>query len=153
MRPDIATILREEVQAAIDVDGWTRTAVNKMHKLDSFLRESQRFNAATTGVCLICPLLFMSRSKNKVSMFRTIRQSMTLSDGSYLPKGTTVVTPIMPTHFDEEYYPNASVFDPFRYVKEKNARSVQQSLVTTSSDYVTFGHGKHAWWVPAHTFQ
>lgn len=76
-------------------------------------------------------------------MFRNILQPVMLSDGTFLPQGTTVAVPSLATHFDEENYPNAYVFDPLRYYKDE--KSVQQQLVTTSAGYVTFGHGKHAW--------
>ncbi|EKM61840.1 uncharacterized protein PHACADRAFT_112752 [Phanerochaete carnosa HHB-10118-sp] len=125
MRPELADTLREEVEAAVAEEGWTKAAINKMRKLDSFLRECERHNGPTI-----------------VSMFRNILQPVTLSDGTFLPKGATVVTPTFATHFDEENYPNATLFDPLR--SYKSDKSVQPQLITTSADYVTFGHGKHA---------
>ncbi|EKM61752.1 uncharacterized protein PHACADRAFT_248575 [Phanerochaete carnosa HHB-10118-sp] len=125
MRPELANMLREEVEAVVAEEGWTKAAINKMRKLDSFLRECERHNGPTV-----------------VSMFRNILQPVTLSDGTFLPKGTTVVTPTFATHFDEENYTNATLFDPLRSYKSE--KSVQPQLITTSADYVTFGHGKHA---------
>ena len=40
--------LREEVDAVIKEEGWTKAGVDKMHKIDSFLRETQRFDGITT---------------------------------------------------------------------------------------------------------
>jgi hypothetical protein len=34
--------LREEVNAVIKEEGWTKAGIDKMHKIDSFLRETQR---------------------------------------------------------------------------------------------------------------
>ena len=34
--------LREEINAVIKEEGWTKAGVDKMHKIDSFLRETQR---------------------------------------------------------------------------------------------------------------
>lgn len=34
--------LREEVQAVVDKEGWTKAAVSKMYKMDSFFKEVQR---------------------------------------------------------------------------------------------------------------
>ena len=42
-RPEYIQPLREEVEQAINEDkGWQKTTLNKMQKLDSFLKESQR---------------------------------------------------------------------------------------------------------------
>ena len=42
--PEYIEPLREEVETITAVDGWTKAAMGKMRKLDSFLKESQRFN-------------------------------------------------------------------------------------------------------------
>ena len=34
--------LRREVEAAVAQEGWTRAGMDKMHKIDSFVRETQR---------------------------------------------------------------------------------------------------------------
>lgn len=74
-------------------------------------------------------------------------QSVTLSDGTYIPKDTILVTPALATHCDEGNYRDPLVFDPFRYSrqKEQDNSAVKHQFVTTSADYVAFGHGKHAW--------
>jgi len=41
--------LREEVEAIIETEGWTKSSVSKMRKLDSFLKESQRYNGISLG--------------------------------------------------------------------------------------------------------
>nr|BAD94556.1 cytochrome P450 [Phanerodontia chrysosporium] len=125
MRPELADELREEVERAIAEDGWTKDATNKMRKLDSFLRESQRING---------PMI--------VSMFRLVREPVTLSDGTFFPAGTTIASPTLGAHFDDTIYPNASTFDPLRFYKAEAAG--QPQFVTTSPEYLTFGHGKHA---------
>ncbi|GJE97803.1 cytochrome P450 [Phanerochaete sordida] len=124
VRPEVAAALREEAEIAVAEAGWTKAAMTKMRKLDSFLRESQRMNGPTT-----------------VSMFRHVLRPVTLSDGTHLPAGTTVVTPTLPTHLDGANYADAGAFDALRFYR---AAGVQPALVTTSADYITFGHGKHA---------
>lgn len=42
--PEYILPLREEVERVIESEGWTKTAMQKIRKVDSFLRESQRFN-------------------------------------------------------------------------------------------------------------
>lgn len=41
--------MREEAERAVEKEGWTKAALNNMHKIDSFLRESQRLNASGPG--------------------------------------------------------------------------------------------------------
>ena len=43
-RPHIAEALREEIEHVTQEMGWCKDAVQKMPKLDSFLREAQRMN-------------------------------------------------------------------------------------------------------------
>ena len=40
--PEWQKPLREEAEAVTKAEGWTKDSVNKMVKVDSFLRESQR---------------------------------------------------------------------------------------------------------------
>lgn len=44
--PDYVQPLRDEVQKVIGEHGWTVAAINRMKKLDSFMKESQRLNQA-----------------------------------------------------------------------------------------------------------
>ncbi|GJE97795.1 cytochrome P450 [Phanerochaete sordida] len=125
VRPDLADMLREEVEAAVAEDGWTRAAMAKMRKLDSFLRESVRLHGTAT-----------------LTMFRNILKPVTLSDGTFIPAGTTISAPTLATHFDEDNYPDAVQFDALRFYKSGD--KVQQQLPTTTADYLTFGHGKYA---------
>ena len=36
--------LRQEAEEVIGKEGWSKTSLGKLHRLDSFLRESQRLN-------------------------------------------------------------------------------------------------------------
>lgn len=48
--------IRDEIKCALrSFGGWTKCALNKMHKLDSSLKESQRLHPVTIGPS--CPLL------------------------------------------------------------------------------------------------
>ena len=42
--------MREEVEAVINEEGWTKSAAGKLWKVDSFLRESQRISG--NGACM-----------------------------------------------------------------------------------------------------
>ena len=41
--------LREEMEAVILDEGWTKQAMGRMNKLDSFLKESQRLSGLSAG--------------------------------------------------------------------------------------------------------
>ena len=45
LRPQYVPCLREEIQAVLSEDGgWRKTTLTKLKKLDSFMKESQRFH-------------------------------------------------------------------------------------------------------------
>ena len=57
--PEYFEPLRQEVDAVIREEGWTKAGVDKMHKIDSFLRETQRVDGLG-----LCSLYSLSRDKN-----------------------------------------------------------------------------------------
>ena len=42
--PEYIEPLRQEVEAAVAEEGWTKAGLDKMYKTDSFLRETQRID-------------------------------------------------------------------------------------------------------------
>ena len=70
-------------------------------------------------------------------------------DGTFIPKDTLLAAAAYPTHFDDSIYENASVFDPFRFsrLREAPGESTRHQFVTTTDDSIGFGHGRHAWCV------
>ena len=46
--PECVAPLREEAETIVREEGWTRTALQKMRKVDSFMRENQRINGITS---------------------------------------------------------------------------------------------------------
>lgn len=56
--------MREEVEQVVKTDGWTKLAMQKMHKLDSFLKESQRYyGLGSSKSCFIYPQLITYPTK------------------------------------------------------------------------------------------
>lgn len=80
-------------------------------------------------------------------MTRKALKDFTFSDGTFIPQGSFVSAAEAPTHFDEANYECADVFNPWRFVDEEDMESMKNQMVTTSTEYVTFGHGRFAWWV------
>ena len=54
--PQYVQPLREEVEAIIDKEGWSKTSLSKMRKVDSFLKESLRMESI--DVCKPLPFFF-----------------------------------------------------------------------------------------------
>jgi hypothetical protein len=48
--------LREEVEAIVSKEGWSKASLGKMRKVDSFLKESQRYSSLTAGASIALSL-------------------------------------------------------------------------------------------------
>ncbi|GKT72858.1 cytochrome P450 [Colletotrichum tofieldiae] len=130
-------ILRDEVDRILhtdESDDWTKAKVNKMVKADSVARETLRLNS------------FGGRAvfrKVMVDGFKT-------PDGYHLPKGTLISFLGQPAQTDGEVLEDPLKYDPFRFSRmredaaAKDEKAPLVSFVTTSPEYLPFGHGKHA---------
>jgi hypothetical protein len=49
--------LREEVSTIVQTEGWTKEAIDKMRKLDSFVKETQRLHGGDAGMSAMLPYL------------------------------------------------------------------------------------------------
>ncbi|KAH9070838.1 cytochrome P450 [Lactarius deliciosus] len=130
--PEYVEPLRREVEAVVAEYGWTTDGMDKMHKIDSFLRETQRLDGL--GI---------------VALIRMALRPFTFSNGITVPAGTYVAAPVGAVHADEEVYTNPDEFDGFRFARlressEALAASKHQAGVTSPA-HLSFGHGRHAW--------
>ena len=57
--PEYIEPLRQEVEAVVAEEGWTKAGIDKMRKIDSFLRETQRIDPDGLGL-LVSSLLLLS---------------------------------------------------------------------------------------------
>lgn len=134
----------------MEKEGWTKASLRKMRKVDSFLRESQRYNSLGLGALL--QVLEIARESDMsfilVSTTRLARKDVRFSDGTFIPSGTYVSVATMPIHRDEGIYDDADVFNPWRFADMRNeeGEGFKHQMVTTSIEYMPFGHGKHAWY-------
>ncbi|EMD41691.1 hypothetical protein CERSUDRAFT_79328, partial [Gelatoporia subvermispora B] len=126
--PEIAPLLRGEMEDVIGEHGWSKTAFGKMWKLDSFMKESQRYNGL-----------------NGMAVVRVVLDNMTLSDGTRIPSGTIVAAGATTLHRDEDLYENPETFDPLRFYKAwEEDGGIKHGFASTRSDYIAFGRGRHA---------
>lgn len=138
---EIIASLREEAQRVLEEHSgvWTKAAVSKLYRIDSVLRESAR----VSGV-------------GGTGLARRVRpeNGIVLQDGTWVPKGATVGVAQGGIHFDEAYYDHPNVFDAFRFSRAREEKLVDvagsetmknEDLVTTSTHFLAFSHGLHAW--------
>lgn len=124
----------------------TRETVNKLKKMDSFIREAARMNNA--GLCknpsspqplhLYEPVIL---TFGLVATARHVKKKFTFSDGTVLPVGAKIGTPALIVHRDAEVYDEPDKFDGFRFSRGDQFKGI----VTTDVSFHLFGHGKHAW--------
>lgn len=130
-------ILRAELHEHLGNGKISKQLLDKLVKLDSFLRESARLNNSTLLI------------GETVAM-----QDFTFSDGTFIPKGTTLGVPMQALHTDTNAYSNPESFDPWRYsnVREK-AQNIDgqwagpgmQATDVNGISYLHFGLKQHSW--------
>ena len=108
--PEYIEPLRHDVETAVAEEGWTKVGMDKMDKIDSFLRETQRIDdldsclldspGRTSITVLILYSLF------PVAINRLALRPFTFSNGVTVPAGTLITVPNGVIHKDEEIYPN-----------------------------------------------
>ncbi|KAI0066399.1 cytochrome P450 [Artomyces pyxidatus] len=129
--PEYMLPMREEVEAVVAAEGWSKAALQKMRRVDSFLREAQRCD----GISLL-------------SLRRIALQPFTFSNGVTVPAGTRVACASTSTHCDGAHYARADTFDGFRFVDSNDdghtCEVATQQMVVTQTKYLPFSHGRHA---------
>ncbi|PPQ96349.1 hypothetical protein CVT26_005033 [Gymnopilus dilepis] len=125
LNPDDAKELREEVERVTQEEGWTKAALGKMYKMDSYLRESQRMHSI--GI---------------LSLGRTLFKDFTFSDGTFVPEGSRLAVNLDARHYDENLYSDPEVFNGFRHVRTDG--EPQPLVATPTLEYHAFGHGRPA---------
>ncbi|KAF7367741.1 hypothetical protein MSAN_00838000 [Mycena sanguinolenta] len=132
--PEYLLPMREEAECVVAEEGWSKAALNRMVKIDSFLRESQRVNISV-------PLVM----RRKI----VAKEGFQFSDGTILPSGSYLTVAARPTHYDESKYENAAKFDGFRFARERTEYQAsndvfKRQMISTAVDHLPFGTGKHA---------
>jgi len=150
MYPEHIEPMREEAERVIMHEGWTKAALGSMHKIDSFLRESQRLRGA-----------------GPVALMRKVvaKDGFGFADGTTIPRGAFLSVPGTTVHLDPVNYDEPAVFDGFRFSRMREAGSTgpgadadatsggdrtgergmfNRHMISTGEDHLVFGHGRHA---------
>jgi cytochrome P450 len=113
----------------------------KMRKLDSFLKESIRMYPLGQRNSVIDFLISVGGARKAMKPY-------TFLDGTTIPEGVIIVSPMAPIMRDDSIYENPNVFDGFRFSKlrEREGESAKHHSSNTDVDFLAFGHGHHAWY-------
>ncbi|KAH9906752.1 cytochrome P450 [Xylariomycetidae sp. FL2044] len=126
--PEYVEPLRLEAQASYSEDNgqWRLSTVQRLRRLDSFLKESQRLN--NSGFL----------GFNRVAM-----DTVTLSDGLVIPRGTKISLPGGPMRYDRQFYEQADRFDGFRFYRpDEGETTIQRDFVGIEPGNLSWGNGR-----------
>ncbi|KOS22824.1 Ent-kaurene oxidase [Escovopsis weberi] len=117
--------LRGEISGVLAAHGgeWTPEAMSSLPRLESFTRETLRFNG---------PTLF--------SVTRSVIQPMQLKSGLSLRPGTIISAPSWLIHNDEDNYARAGEFNPYRFYDEATNTATTKAT-TASNKFLAYGYG------------
>ncbi|KAJ6619801.1 cytochrome P450 [Mycena sp. CBHHK59/15] len=143
-KPSYIPILRAEAQNYLgkgEPTNWSKEALGRCIKLDSFLKESQRLNGM-----------------GALWMPRMAVDDFTFSDGTKIVPGTFVATAATAIHEDEEIYERPLEFEGLRFSSARELRNDpgdldkfepdsendwKYRLTGTSPHCLSFGGGRH----------
>ncbi|KAF5363979.1 hypothetical protein D9756_000020 [Leucocoprinus leucothites] len=116
--------LRDEIASVVAKEGWTKSAIEQMRKLDSFVKESQRLYGGDAAMIV-----------------RLAMSDFTFSDGTFIPQGTNLAVTGRAINQDEQYYTDPHEFQGFRFVDKDPSKWQMTAL---NSEFMTYGIGRHA---------
>jgi len=148
--PQYAVTLREEIASVVGDSGWSKKSIDRLDKLDSFIRETQRVAPLAAGESTpplnIPNIDHYHRSSLLVSIQRLAVDDFTFSNGVHIPKGTLIHGPVSPIESDPVIHSEPEVFKPFRFVPDaSNAEQLRKEMTTIGPDFLPFGYGRNAW--------
>ncbi|KLU85161.1 hypothetical protein MAPG_04191 [Magnaporthiopsis poae ATCC 64411] len=126
--PENFGALRQEIIDVLPANGWKKTSLYQLKLLDSAIKEAQRLKPIATA-----------------AMSRYVNETVTLEDGTLLPKGELVA--VDATNLSNpEKYKNPDKFDMRRFLdirQNEPGGEHRAQLVSGVADHITFGYGRH----------
>lgn len=144
-------VIREETAGVFQESGevhWTKKSLSRLHRTDSAIKESMRISTFATGL-----------TRRKVVAKEGITNEQ---EGWHAPHGSFLMLNMAGTHHDADLYENPNTYDAFRFSREREKleaeaeesedpevamKAKRLGMVTTSDSYLSFSHGRHAWYV------
>ncbi|KAJ5249274.1 hypothetical protein N7468_000725 [Penicillium chermesinum] len=135
--PEHIEPLRAELQEVLKGGRINKENIQKLKKLDSFIRESQRLSPPSLA---------------NMPRIVTNPGGLKLPSGHIIPCGMRVMVRAHTLNLDPTLWPNPSVFDGFRFSKlrELPGNTFKYQHATTGTDNINFGHG--LWACPGRHF-
>lgn len=128
--PEYIPELREEIRTVLaDSNGvFTSPALQSMKKMDSFIKETMRLYPAGAS-----------------TFQRKVNKTFTLSNGQVIPAGVVIEVPAAAVGLDEQVFPDADKFDPWRFARLREdarasgevERAAQNQFVSVSAEALT----------------
>ena len=74
---------------------------------------------------------------------RVAVKDFTFSDGTTIPRGTSISFSADKVHFNDKVYEDPLRFDGFRFSKMREESTKNVGMISSSPDHIPFGHGRH----------
>ncbi|KAL4886429.1 cytochrome P450 [Aspergillus karnatakaensis] len=135
--PEHIEPLRKELEEVLKGEKINKENIQKLKKLDSFIRESQRLSPPSLA---------------NMPRIVTSPSGLKLPSGHTIPQGMRVMVRAHTLNHDPKLWENPSVFDGFRFSKlrELPGNTFKYQHATTGTDNINFGHG--LWACPGRHF-
>ena len=89
-------------------------------------------------------VLELNLSFSLVGLTRIALKDFTFSDGTTIPRGTTVCVPRSVPHLNDKVYEDPLKFDGFRFSKMlESSTKTNVGIISSSLDHLPFGLGRH----------
>lgn len=138
-------LVDEIQQVRKEFGSWSRQAVSKLVKLDSFMKESQRIHYVGHGKCPIASHGWGFASNRPARVTRAAQVPYTFKDGLHIPKGTMLQILHSGLQQDPEFFEYPETFDPWRFLKKRHEGEANKfQFASLSETETTFGAGFHA---------
>ncbi|KAK1991392.1 cytochrome P450 [Colletotrichum falcatum] len=126
--PEILGPLREETIRVLQTDGLKKSGLRKLRLMDACFKESQRLRP-----------IFLAYFRRRAQV------DIKLKDGFVIKKGTLTAMDGRTVLLNENDYPDPLRWDPYRYIRMREAGEENLShLVSSSEKHIGFGHGIHS---------
>ncbi|CAD6451447.1 523ff31b-83c7-4f83-86e0-be06ec8d3804 [Sclerotinia trifoliorum] len=129
-RPSYIVDLRAEIKDVLKEEGsWRISTINKLRKLDSFMKESMRYN-----------------QPNALSFDRIVLTPHTLSTGLHLPIGTFISMASESMSRDPTYYSSPdspTIFNPSRF--HQSFARTEKPIYNPLKEFTSIEPGNLAW--------
>ena len=153
MYPEHIEPLRQEIQEVLNAERVNKENIQKLKKLDSFIRESQRLSPPSLGKLKWKKdaVRFLHRTANMPRIVTNPR-GLKLPSGHTIPCGMRVMVRAHTLNLDPNLWPNPTEFDGFRFSKLRTmpGNAFKYQHATTGTDNINFGHG--LWACPGRHF-